>query len=100
MESLLRSTARELRNGRAPLNEAWLARNDVTFDECVEAADTLAFAIDVYLATMKVALEESRPGDNLHDIVRSMTLKQGGAPMIIALAAHSSESGDQGDNTG
>ena len=97
MDDLLVSTVRELKEGRAPLNGDWLARNDVAFDEALALADTLATAIHTYRAAMKLAMQLSGSDDDqrtLPQLVASMSIRQGGPFVVLAEAARLEEECD------
>ena len=90
MDDLLVSTARELIVGNTPLNGAWLVDNDVSFDEAMDLADSLAMAIHVYRATIKLGLRlaanDTKDTRTLQALVVDMAIRQGGPSAILAEA--------------
>ena len=97
IDDLLVSTANELKEGRSPLNGAWLCDHDVTADECFALADMLVTCIHTYRATMQLAVtlsnneskfeQEDDSVERLAMLTENMKIRQGGPFAIIATAA-------------
>ena len=90
-EKLLISTANELREGRAPLNEAWILANEVAIDEADALAENLVSAIHIYRAVIKMTLKQSTlsgkelEGKSLAEHVAYMALLQSGPAGVLAM---------------
>ena len=76
MDQLLDKAATALDDGIDPLNSQWLADNDVTFDECMTLAESIALSIRVYRTVMEMGLSSEWPSRRLASMILAAVVRQ------------------------
>ena len=63
MGELLLAAADALDDGRDPFEHSFLVEHEVTYDECGNMAEQVAFAIRIYREVMRMGLHPTTPAD-------------------------------------